>query len=147
MNKQMKTILLLLWGLVAAACGGNAGKYEEASVRNAPLVDEKKNYLISEGDDFDDVEACSIARPGDCIRPPQLGTKAITVCGYKLNVPVLSALVCQASLNALPVGCTIATAATMGGTCALNITAVIGSCGVSTGSIYAVTECCRKGGC
>lgn len=148
MNKRLRFILLLLWGLGVVACGSNESKRKEESIVSTPLgANAEKNYLLSEDEYLDEAEACSIARPGDCIRPPNMGTKAISICGYDLVVPVVSVLACQGVINTLPAGCTAGSVLTAGSLCTINMVLVSEICGLAKDSVTAAAECCRKGGC
>lgn len=141
-------MLLLLWGLGAVACGRDA-KHEEASQVNVELAsNETESHTIFEMKELDEVEACSIARPGDCIpRVPDMGTKSITVCGYDLKVPVLAALACQGAVSIIPAGCTVGAAMSAGGACMANVLLVAGTCFVAQETAVNAAECCIKGGC
>ncbi len=148
MNERMRTMLLLLWGLGAVACGREAKQEEASKVSAERASSEAESYVLSETEGLGEVEACSIARPGDCIpRVPSMGTKSITVCGYDLKVPVLAALACQGTVSIIPAGCTVGAAMSAGGTCMVNVLAVAGTCFVAQETIVKAAECCIKGGC
>ena len=75
------------------------------------------------------------------------GRKKIVICGFEMQVPVVSYALCQVGAAVLPVNCTAAAAATGGGSCAANFAGVAATCVVSMATIGELAQCCIKGGC
>lgn len=75
------------------------------------------------------------------------GRKKLDVCGYQINLPVISYAMCQAGSALLPANCTAAAAASGGTSCAANFGAVAASCPVSVGTVANMAACCIYGSC
>ena len=73
--------------------------------------------------------------------------QALNICGYAMQVPVVSYAACQIGVAVLPADCTVGTAATGGGACAANIGVVAAACAVSIDTVGQAAACCIKGGC
>lgn len=137
--------LVIGWG-----CGEKKG--QEHVISETPRshdvglsVDQEAHNAV---DESFELEACSIARPGDCLRVPDVPThKEHSVCGYPLRIPVLSYLTCQGTSAVLPLSCTSGAAVTAGGSCVANLALVSAACAVSIATVEQAAECCIKGGC
>lgn len=70
------------------------------------------------------------------------GTKKITLCGERLDVPVIFYAACIGISASLPANCTVGAALTEGTSCWASISAMSIACGVSVAAVLQVARAC-----
>ena len=68
--------------------------------------------------------------------------RTVNLCGVEITVNVITQVLCQTALTAIPAACTVGAAATAGSSCAVAAATAAGTCGVSITTLAKGGEKC-----